>query len=157
MRRILLALLVLAVSLGVASCATGEGSKAKFCAALPRTGDLMSILNDFSSTDPSVLEQRFATGVANYQKLEKDAPPDIRGDVATVTDAVQTILDVVRQHPDDLSAIRTQLAGDATQFASAGKAANNVVDYAKKNCGLDLGPSPTSLIDPAQVTTTTTG
>ena len=135
-------------------CATHEGSQAKFCAALPKTGDLMSILNDFSSTDPAQLSRRFSTGLAQYRQLERDAPREIRGDVATLADAVEQILAVVQRHPDDLSAIRNELTGSRSVLVSAGKSALSVSNYAQAKCGINInGPA----LDPAGRTTTTTG
>ena len=153
MRRCVLALLIASTLLAATGCSTSSGSKDKFCAAIPKTEDVMSILSDFSSTDPTKLQARFDDGLAQFRALEKAAPREIRADVSAVADAVEKILDVVTRHPDDLSAIRTELAGSAATFAKAGAAGQRVGDYAQDECHVDLGGTPPA----TGVTTTTTG
>ena len=153
--RILVSLLVLFV--GVA-CSGSSGSRDEFCETLPRTGDLMGLLTDFSSADPQALEARFDEGLGKFRELERAAPREVRGDVAQVADAVERILEVVRDNPDDLAAIRTGLATLGPQLATAGKAAVAVGNYSRDECGIDLNSvDPTGTVattTPAETTTT---
>src|SRR4051794_31672671 len=126
MRRTALALLALCCLLAPTACSTSSGSKEKFCAELPKTGDVMGILGGFDTDDSAALEKRFDEGLAKFRALEKASPREIRSDVADLADAVQNLLTVVRKHPDDLAAIRKELAGSAASFVSAGKAAARV-------------------------------
>jgi len=159
-RRVAIVVVVVGLAAGV-GCAPSSGSKDKFCAALPKTGDLMSILSDFSSVDPASLDKRFSEGLDQFRALERAAPREIRADVSVVADAVAQILAVVRKHPDDFNAIRRELAASATSLASAGTSAQAVTRYAQKECGLQLGGSDpgTATVPPTSggATSTTTG
>jgi len=158
-RGMAIVVVVVGLAAGV-GCAPSSGSKDKFCAALPKTGDVMSILSDFDSADPAALDKRFSQGLDQFRALERAAPREIRADVSVVADAVAQILAVVRKHPDDLNAIRRELAASATSLASAGTSAQAVTRYAQKQCGMALGGSdPTATVAPtsAGTTSTTTG
>ena len=74
MRRAALTLLVAVCLVAPAACSKSSGSKEKFCAALPGTGDVMSILSDFGTADSATLEKRFDD--------EKASPEDVQ-DVLT--------------------------------------------------------------------------
>ena len=155
MRRAAIAVVVAGL-LTTVGCTTSGGSKEKFCAALPKTGDLLSILSEFDSTDPAVLVKRFDAGLTEYRDLERAAPREIRADVAKVADAVEVVLNVVRQHPDDLGAIRTELGAKATTLASAGKSAQTLASYAQDACGETLSGAGASTVPVTSSTTTTT-
>jgi len=152
--------LVLATLLIAVGCTSSGGSKEKFCAELPKTGDVLSILSDFESTDPALLVKRFDAGLEEYRNLERAAPREIRADVARLADAVELVLDVVRKHPDDLGAIRTELGANAATLATAGKAALTVGDYAQDECGQTLpggDPGGDIVTTTTAATTSTTG
>ncbi len=121
-----------------ASCTRSSGSQEKFCAALPRTGDLLSLLSRLDPSDPEGTAQRFERGAEKFRELEKAAPREIRADVADVGDAYQKVLDAVKAHPDDLPAVRRDLADDSATFAAAARSALRMADYAKRECGIDL-------------------
>ena len=148
-----------ALSVLLASCTGSGGGQKEFCDRLPETGSVLSILSDFGTTAPDQLTGQFEKGLAEYRDLERSAPRSIRADVAKVADTVELILDIVKRNPDDLSAIRKELAGKAAQLASAAKSGQAVATYARDECGIDLdtgtgvGSVPVVTSDPGSSTT----
>ncbi len=121
-----------------ASCTKSSGSKEEFCAALPRTGDLLGLLSRVDPSRPEDMARRFDRGAELFAKLERAAPREIRADVADVGDAYQLVLDTVEDHPDDLSAVRRDLAREQGTLVAAGRSALRMAEYARRECGIDL-------------------
>ena len=141
MRRRLAAVVVLLGVLGgaVTACSKDEGSQEQFCARLPETPDLADVVRDLDSAQPEQLDERLSNAADGYGDLEDASPDEIREDVGRVTDAVEGILDVVREHIDDREALRTELASRKADLLGVGPSAQRVVDYARDACGIDLG------------------
>jgi hypothetical protein len=140
LRHRLAAFVVLLGVLGVVTaCSEDHGSKAKFCAALPTTPDLSTLLDNLDTAEPSQVEDRLQKGADRFRLLAKASPPEISDDVDQVAHTVEQILGVVRDNLDDRAALRAALAAKRPTFLAAGAPAQRVVDYARDECGVDLG------------------
>jgi hypothetical protein len=150
----LAAIVVLLVIAGaVASgCSKDHGSQQKFCAELPATPDLSSLLANLGSASPATLEQQLSDGSDQFHELAKAAPDQVKADAERVRDTVDEILDAVRDHLDDPKGLRAELAAKKAHLLAVGPAAQRVVDYAADACGVELGGITTT----SSTTTTTT-
>jgi hypothetical protein len=150
----LAAIVVLLAIVGAAAsgCSKDHGSQEKFCAELPATPDLSSLLDDLGSASPTQLEQQLSDGSDQFHRLAKAAPSQIKADAERVRDTVDEILDAVRDHLDDPKGLRTELAAKKAHLLAVGPAAQRVVDYAADACGIELGGVTTT----SSTTTTTT-
>ena len=154
----LAAIVVLLTIVGLAApaCSKDHGSQEKFCAQLPKTPDLTSLLQQLGTASPAQLEKQLSDGSDQFHELAKDAPSKIKPDTERVRDTVDEILDAVRAHIDDPKALRAELAARKAHLLAVGPAAQRVVDYAADSCGIDLGGSTTASNPPPSSTTTTT-
>jgi hypothetical protein len=142
LRRLAAACAAALVLVGAPACSDDDGgSREAFCAALPRTPDLATVLDDLDGTPPAELEPRLDDGVDRFRDLEDAAPDQIRDEVGRVADVVEEILDVVREHADDREVLRDELTERDGRLLAVGPAAQRVVDYARRACGVELGGS----------------
>ena len=140
MRRLAAACGAALVLLGAPACSDDDGgSREAFCAALPETPDLATVLDDLEGTPPAELQQRLDDGAERFRDLEDAAPDAIRDDVGRVADAVEDVLAVVRAHGGDREQLRAELARRDARLLAAGPSAQRVVDYARMGCGIELG------------------
>jgi hypothetical protein len=141
LRHRLAAVVVLLGILGGAAtaCSNDGGSEDRFCAQLPETPDLADVVRDLDSAAPEQLDDRLSNAADSYGDLRDAAPDEVRDDVDRVTDTVERILRVVREHIDDRDALRTELASRKADLLGVGPSAQRVVDYARDTCGIDLG------------------
>jgi hypothetical protein len=137
----LAAIVVLLAIVGLAApaCSKDHGSQERFCAQLPNTPDLSSLLQQLGTASPSQLEKQLSDGSDQFHELAKDAPKQIKADTERVRDTVDEILDAVRAHIDDPKALRAELAARKAHLLAVGPAAQRVVDYAADACGIELG------------------
>jgi hypothetical protein len=138
----LAALVVSVAVLGAATtaCSQDHRSKERFCAALPTTPDLSTLLDDLDTAEPREVETRLEKGADRFRMLADAAPPAISDDVDRVADTVEDVLQVVEQHLDDPDGLRAALVRKKAALLAAGAPAQRVVDYAREECGVDLGP-----------------
>jgi hypothetical protein len=99
------------------------------------------VLDDLDGTPPAQLERRLDDAADRFGELEGAAPEPIRDDVARVADVVEEVLDVVNEHADDREVLRAELAERDARLLAVGPAAQRVVDYARRACGVELGGS----------------
>jgi hypothetical protein len=145
MRRLLpLALAVLLLT--PLACSRQGGDKASFCDLIADVDDLFMVLQDFDATDPEELDQRFEKSVAEYRALERAAPREIKPDVAELGNVVEDVLAAVQRNGDDRAAIATDLGELQKDHPGAAAAGLRVIDYADKECGIELQGGPSEAI-----------
>lgn len=133
--------MVVAVSLGLAACGEpATRSTSRFC------GELQAHATEIQ-TVPAKADEIPAL-ITLYSKMAEVAPLEIEGDWETVYGVLKTANTVNAADPASV-----QKAADVAYAAN--QAAVDVVDWAKANCAIDIGPVP---IVPggADVETTTT-
>lgn len=137
MRRLVVSFAVV-VGLIAPGCARNHASKAAFCRQLRKTPDLSQVLVGYTNDAKPALQQKKRDAAAQFSKLERSAPRDIRSDVGTLSDLVDRVLETVNESPNDPSLIRYRLERLASTNAGAGKAALRMAGYAMKECKIDI-------------------
>jgi hypothetical protein len=96
-------------ALGGAACSKDEGSTEAFCREVRLVPPLASVVSGYAEADPATLDQRLDEAAAAYRRLAEAAPSDVRGDVRTMTDLVDAVLDAVRANDGDPDATAADL------------------------------------------------
>lgn len=146
MRRTALTLLAACALLAPAACTTAKANKETFCRELRRTPSVTEVLAGLQSGDASSIGGKAKETDAQFAKLERSAPRDIRSDVSQVAGLVSKIAKAVEASPNDLKGIVNTLRGQALELAAARPAAYRLVHYSLHTCHYNIsqtgGTSP---------------
>ncbi len=155
------ALAVALLAAGAVGACTDDGDSDAFCDRVADVPPLAEVLGDIDVSDPGGTTAALDDAVAEFRALEADAPGAIKADVARLRDGVELVVQAVEENPDDLSAAREAITGQADQLSGLAQASQRVVDYADTECGLSLDDegevTPSSEPAPTTEATTTTG
>lgn len=121
----------------LAACGDDVGDQESFCTQLRRV-PVITERDDLTVPDPGT-----ATGelVTELRRLREAAPEIVRGDVSVlvgVAEDVETALSGGDEASVEAAKQRVETSHEAWKAAS-----DNVVSYATRACGVDLGASPT--------------
>ena len=150
MRRAVTLLTVLVVTAAATSgCARAHGSKEAFCEQLRKTPAIATALAGYPSGDGSSYVEQLREARQAFGALQRAAPRSIRADVGSVGELVDEIVKAIEKHPDEPTAVASQLRMDMLSAPSSAKAALNVGNYATKECGvaLNTGAGPATSFD----------
>ena len=138
MRRLVVSLTVVLGLVVPAGCAKNHASKAAFCRQLKKTPGMSQVFSGFGIDNTPTLQKKMRDAAAEFSKLERTAPREIRSSVGALADAVDRIVDTVNQSPDDAGLIRFRLTRTFSIDTGTGKATLKVADYALKECKVDI-------------------
>ena len=94
-----------------------------------------------AEADPATLDQRLDEAAAAYRRLADAAPSDVRGDVRTMTDLVDAVLDAVRANDGDPDATAADLRAAMKRHEGAQAASVAVAAFARTHCDVELNPT----------------
>lgn len=132
--------LVLAAAGGTA-CTKDQGSTEAFCREVRLVPPLASVVSGYAEADPATLDQRLDEAAAAYRRLADAAPSDVRGDVRTMTDLVDAVLDAVRANDGDPDATAADLRAAMKRHEGAQAASLAVAAFARTHCDVELNPT----------------
>lgn len=128
-------LMVGALFFAGASCSSGGSSTASFCSTMKKWKD-SDAFNSNSSSQPGSKE--FEANMKKAQQavdeMKSSAPTEIKGDVTTLADAVDTIANL--DYTDQAAVAKASSKLDQKKIDAATK---NISKYTKDECKIDLG------------------
>jgi hypothetical protein len=119
----------LLVAVLVACGSDGNGSTEAFCDSV---GELRKLGREPGSTEPADPQLLEAT-IAGLRKLERAAPSQVKGDVETIRDALETIASLGAGKRVDPKKVE-QLAENDQKIRDAGKS----IDRQVEKCGIKV-------------------
>jgi hypothetical protein len=124
---------VIALSLMVAAVPAcrgdGGGSTKAFC---DEVKELRKLGREPGSTEPADAKL-LAAQITGLRDLERSAPLDVKSDIATIRDTLETIADVGEGKPVDPK--RIEQLSDSEKIRKAGEN----IDRHVKRCGIEVG------------------
>ena len=139
------------------ACSKKDPSLADFCHAVKQAPSLESVVSRYTQAESDELATRLATARRAYRDLVDASPDDIHDDVAKVVDLVDVVIDAVKAHPTDSTAVADQLRTNAAKVKGAEAATTRVDAYATKHCGFDLDTATTGTDTGGSTVPATTG
>lgn len=152
-KKIGLGLVALAVAVGMTACGGGsDGASADagdFCAkakSFTELSDTTGSLFENGAADSAEIKETWTEVTERLDEFEKAAPDEVRGDIATVTGAIDGFSALLEDADYNLTTVITKAASDPSileQFeslddAEVEAAADRVETYVKAECGIDL-------------------
>jgi hypothetical protein len=127
------------LALGGAACAKGAGSKQAFCNELRSIPDPGQLFRRVEPANAGTVAAADRAAAERLGRLELAAPRSIKPDVATMADLEADVADVVEKYGYDRGLLRLKLFELAQQRIGSGSSLVKVSDYARNECGIDLG------------------
>jgi hypothetical protein len=132
MRRLVPALAIVSIAAGLSACGgnggNNDGNSKAFC---ERVRELRNLGRDPGSAEPA--EPRvLAPTIAGLRDLERSAPSDVRGDITTIRETLETIASLgegKRVDPEKIERLE-----DEERIREAGKN----IDRQVKKCGIEM-------------------
>jgi hypothetical protein len=125
-----------------AACGGGGGSASDFCEVVEDAKADFAEFEEFDGTDTSNLQETFTQAADAFEELADSAPSEIEDDMKVLNDAMQDFLQVLEDADWDIFALATDEDAAAKLEAMSSEdfetASNNVAEFAKDECGVDL-------------------
>lgn len=133
-KRVLAPLALTAALVFAGTACSGGSSAASFCDTLKSwKADSKALDGQTGTPGSKEFTDAMKQAKSAVAALQKSAPAEIKGDVATLADAVNTLADLDFSDPKALAS-----AGTKIDNAKIEKATANISTYAKKKCNIDL-------------------
>jgi hypothetical protein len=135
---------LLAVGLVVAgaACGGGGGSASDFCDVVEDAQADFAEFEEFDGSDTSNLEETFTQAGEAFEELADSAPSEIEDDMKVLNEAMQDFLQVLEDADWDVFALAADEDAAAKLEALSSEdfetASDNVAQFAKDECGVDL-------------------